>query len=187
MNNTRLRFYFKVLTFTLLFFFACGFQTSFWPNLISFLPSPQIWLILVFFIAMRWPPVFAIFYIYFLAFCLTSFSDVPLKMLWTTLLLTFTAIWFVKDRIQLTGAFSFIVISLFGSVIFELSYYYLSDLLEVTPTAFMFIDRMLQILVNFIFCYPLYFVLMYLDKLLLDQDEWQKSTRGPDHEAVPHE
>lgn len=187
MNNLRLRFYFKILTFTLLFFLLCGFQTSFWPNIITFLPSPQLWLIAIFFLVIRWPPVFTIFYIYFLAFCLTHFSDIPLKMLWSTLLITFTAIWFVKDRIQLTGVFSFIVIGLFGSSIFELSYYYLSDLLEFTPTTFMFIERCLQILVNFLFCYPMYFLLTYLDKLLLDQDEWKKSSRDHTAEASTHE
>lgn len=187
MNNTRLRFYFKILAFTLLFFLMCGFQTSFWPNIVTLLPSPQLWLITVFFLTMRWPPIFTIFYVYFLAFCLTHFSDIPLKMLWTTLLITFAAIWFIKDRIQLTGAFSFIVISLCGSAIFEVSYYYLSDLLEVTPTTFMFIDRSLQILVNFIFCYPMYFFLTYLDKLLLDQDEWKTSSRDHTSEAASHE
>lgn len=186
MSNTRLRFSFKVLAFTLLFFLSCGFQMSFWPNIITFLPSPQIWLIIIFFISMKWKPVFAIFYIYFLAYCLTNFSEIPLKMLWTTLLITFTAIWFIKDRIQLSGAFAFITLSLMGSLIFEISYFSLSDILEITPTTFMFTDRLLQILMNFIFSYPLYFALTSFDKALLDQDEWQKSSQ-PHQEVTSHE
>jgi hypothetical protein len=185
MNNNRLRFYFKILMFTLMFFLACGFQTSFWPNVISFMPSPQIWLILIIFITLKWKPVFTIFYIYFLGFCLTSFCEVPLKMLWTCLLIMFTSLWFIKNRIQLTGALSFIVLTLLGSFIFEISYYYFSDLLEATPTSFMFFDRLLQILINFIFCYPIYFILTKIDDVILDRDEWQKSRSH--HEAAQHE
>lgn len=186
MNNARLRHYIKIFVFTLLFFLACGFQTSFWPNVITFLPSPQIWLIMLVFITLKWKPVFTIFYIYFLAFCLTFFSEIPLKMLWVSLLIMFTVLWLIKNRIQLTGVFSFIILTLLGSFVFELSYYYFSDLLEAIPTSFMFFDRSLQILVNFIFCYPLYFVFSKIDVAVFDEDEWKKSTRT-DHEVPQYE
>lgn len=185
MSNLRLRFYFKIFTFTLLFFIACGFQTSFWPNIITFIPSPQVWLIVVIFMTVRWPPLFTIFYIYFLGYCLTRFSEIPLKMIWTTTLVMFSSLLFIKNRIQLTGAFSFIILTLFGSCVFELVYYYLSDLLETIPTSLMLMDRLLQILVNFVFCYPLYFTLDKLDILLFNENEWRRSTKVF-HEA-PHE
>ena len=185
MNNARLRFYFKILIFTALFFISCGFQTSFWPNIITFIPSPQIWLIMVIFMAINWRPLFTIFYIYFLGYCITRFSEVPLKMMWSTLVVTYSTIWFVKNRIQLTGAFSFIVLTLFGSFIFEICYYNFSDFLETTPTSFMFIDRMLQILVNFRFSDPLYFMLKKFDTLLFAENEWQRSTT--EHQEMPHE
>lgn len=177
MNNTRLRFYFKILVFTLLFFVACGLQTSFWPNIITLLPSPQIWLILIIFITIKWPPLFTIFYIYFLGFCLTFFSEIPLKMIWSTLLIMFSLLLFIKNRIQFTGAFSFIILALFGSFSFEIVYYYFSDLLEVIPTPLMFTDRMLQILVNFIFSYPLYFLIDRIDTLLFNENKWQRSSK----------
>ncbi len=177
MNNTRLRRYIKILGFTLLFFLACGFQTSFWPNIITFIPSPQIWFILIVFIILKWRPLFSIFYIYFLGYCLTQFSEIPLKMIWTTLITTYSLIWFVKNRIQLSGAFAFVVLILFGSFIFEFSYYYFSDALEITPTTIMFIDRVLQILINFIFCYPLYFAFEKIDTVLFDEDEWKHSSK----------
>lgn len=177
MTNMRLRFYFKIFAFTLLFFFACGFQTSFWPNIITFIPSPQLWLILIIFVTVRWPPLFAIFYIYFLGYCLTLFTDVPLKMLWSTTLIMFSSLLFIKNRIQLTGAFSFIILTLFGSSVFELVYFYFSDALEAIPTSLMLIDRLLQILVNFIFCYPLYFTLDKIDIMLFDDNEWRRSSK----------
>lgn len=185
MTNKRLRFYFKILTFTLLFFAACGFQTSFWPNIITFLPSPQIWLIMMIFMTVRWPPLFTIFYIYFLGYCLTRFSEIPLKMIWSTVLVMFSSLLLIKNRIQLAGAFSFIILTLFGSIVFEMSYYYFSDVLELTPTPFMFIDRMLQILINFVFCYPLYFSLDKMDTMLFDENEWRQSSNI--HHEAPHE
>lgn len=183
MNNARLRFYFKILIFTLLYFMSCGFGTSFWPNIISFLPSPQIWLIIIVFITIKWPPLFTIFYIYFLGYCLTAFSDVPLKMLWSSLLLVFSSIWFIKNRIRLSGAFSFITLTLFGSVVFEVSYYYFSDILETIPTTLMFSERLIQILLNFIFSYPLFFALDKVDTLIIDENDWARSSKQHHHEA----
>lgn len=185
MTNLRLRFYFKIFAFTLLFFIACGFQTSFWPNIITFIPSPQIWLIIMIFMTVRWEPLFTIFYIYFLGYCLTRFSEIPLKMIWSTSIVMFASLLFIKNRIQLSGAFSFIILTLFGSTVFEVVYYYFSDILEVIPTSFMAIDRLLQILVNFVFCYPLYFTLDKIDIMLFDDNEWRRSSR--DFHEVPHE
>lgn len=185
MNNPRLRYYFKILFFTLLFFLACGFQTSFWPNLTLVVPSPQIWLILIIFMTIKWPPVFTIFYIYFLGYCLLSFSDVPLKMIWSSLLIMFSLLLFVKNRIQLTGSISFIILVLFGSLIFEISYYNFSALFEFIPTSFLFTDRMLQVLINFIFSYPLYFLLDKFDVLIFDEHEWARSSNNLNE--VPNE
>lgn len=185
MNNTRLRFFLKLSVFTLVFFLLCGLQSSFWTNLISFIPSPQFWLILFVFVATKWAPVSSIFYIYFLGFCLTNFSDAPLKMIWFSSLIMFLAILLIKNRIQLTGVFLFIVLNLIGSVTFELSYYYLSDILEATPTQLMFSDRLVQILINFIFSYPMYFVFEKIDIFIFDENEWTKSRQtqdGPSYE-----
>lgn len=186
MNNRQLKFYFKILFFTLLFFIACGLQTSFWPNVIAIIPSPQIWLIMIIFITIKWPPLFTIFYIYFLGFCLTSFSDIPLSMIWSTTLVVFTSLLVIKNRIQLTGAFSFVILVLFGSLTFEITYYYFSDLLETIPASIMFYDRILQVLVNFIFCYPLYFILDKADILIFDEQDWTRSSKDY-HAGAQHE
>lgn len=176
MSNIRLRFYFKIIVFTILFFIACGFQTSFWPNITMLVPSPQFWLILIVFMTIKWSPSFTIFYIYFLGFCMLSFSEAPLKMIWLTLLIMFSLLLFIKNRIQLTGAISFIILVLIGSVIFEFSYYYFSTTFEVVPTSILFTDRVLQILINFIFSFPLYFVLNKFDTLIFDENEWKRSS-----------
>ena len=178
MNNARLRFYFKLLVFTLIFFVFCGLQTSFWPNIITSVPSPQLWLIMTLFITFKWPPVLSIFFIYFLGYCMTMFSNIPLKMLWTCLLITFTIVWVVKSRIQLTGAIFFIMLTLAGSITFEVSYFYFSEILESTPTRLNFIDRALQILINFIFCYPVFMFLNKMDTFLFDENDWSRSNKA---------
>lgn len=183
MTTIRLRFYFKIFMFTMFFFLACGFQTSFWPHLIPWIPGPQIWLLMILFITLKWSPLFAIFYIYFLGFCLTRFSHIPLKMIWSSLLLTFTLLLIIKNRVQMSGAFSFILFCLGGSVIFQVGYVVLSQLIEHTPTTLMFLDRLLQILINFIFSYPIYFVFEWFDESLFKKEDWSRSPEKQEFEV----
>lgn len=183
MTTIRLRFYFKIFLFTLLFFMACGFQTSFWPHLITFIPSPQVWLLLIFFITLKWNPIFTIFYIYFLGFCLTRFSQIPLKMALTTLLVTFSLLSILRNRVQLSGGFSFALYCLVGSLIFQVSYVLLSEFLEKVPTTVSFVDRFLQVLVNFIFSYVFYFVFEWLDLALSEKEPWSPDSSS-EHSGV---
>lgn len=176
MTTVRLRFYFKILMITLFFFLSCGFQTSFWPNVITWLPSPQIWLLLVLFITLKWTPVFSIFYIYFLGFCLTRFTDAPLKMIWWSSLITFCVLWIIRNRVQMSGVLSFVLFCLGGSFIYQVSFYSVSQFIEKNPTTLLFTDRALQILINFIFSYPLYFIFEWLDQIFYSDDEWLKSS-----------
>ena len=172
MNSLRLRFYFKITTFSFVFFLLCGFQTSFWPNIITFLPSPQFWLMMIFFISLCWSPLFSVFYIYFLGFCLTRFSQIPLKIAWTTLLATFTLLTLFKERVRLGGALSFSFFTLLGSIIFEISYIVLSHSIESNPTSFQLFDRLVQVIMNFIFSYPAYLFFEWLDQLFYTKHLW---------------
>jgi hypothetical protein len=176
MNKQQIRYIYKLIAFTLLFFLGCGFQTSFWPNVISALPSPQVWLITLMFITIKWKSIYNIFFIFFLTYCLTAFADIPLKMLWCTWPIIYFVMISVKNRIQLSGVFSFILFTLAGSLLFEVGYYWFSDMLEATPTTIMFIDRLLQILMNFIFSYPVYFVLEAVDRWTATQEDWNESS-----------
>jgi len=69
--------------------------------------------------------------------------------------------------------------------LFELSYYIFSDMLEATPTTVMPLDRLLQILMNFIFSYPFYFVIDFVDRLTLAQEDWRDSSvKNHDQEPI---
>jgi len=180
MSSIRLRFYFKIFIFTIVFFVLCAFQTSFWPNVIPFLPSPQLWLLMIFFISLRWTPLFTIFYIYFLGFCLTRFSEIPLKMAWTTLLATFALLSVFKDRVRLSGALSFSFFTLLGSAVFEIFYVILSRMIESNPTTILFLERCLQILMNFIFSYAAYHFFEWLDQFFYNENIWSKTPEKSD-------
>ncbi len=183
MTTIRLRFYFKIFFFTLFFFMVCGFETSFWPHLIPWIAAPQIWLLMILFITLKWSPLFAIFYIYFLGFCLTRFSNVPLKMVWSSLLVTFGVLWVIKNRVQMSGLFSFILFCLGGSMVFQIAYVGLSQIIERTPTPLLFTDRLLQVLMNFIFSYPLYFILQWFDESLFKTNDWSRTPEKQEFES----
>lgn len=172
----------KVLTFTIFFFLVCGFQTSFWPHVISFVPGPQIWLLIIFFIILKWPPVLGVFYIYFLGFCLTQFSHIPLKMIWCSSIVTYLFLSILKSRIQLTGVFSFMLYSLVGSFFFQINYVWLSMLIEKVPTSWLILDRFTQILINFIASYFLYFILNRMNKLFSKPTDWTQTPSAQKHE-----
>lgn len=180
MSSVRLRFHIKIFIFTVVFFLLCAFQTSFWPNVIPFLPSPQFWLLMIFFISLRWSPIFTIFYIYFLGFCLTRFSQIPLKMAWTTLLATFGLLFAFKERVRLSGAMSFSFFTLLGSIVFEIFYVCFSRLIESNPTSILFLDRLMQVLMNFIFSYVAYHFFDWLDQILYNENIWSKTPEKND-------
>ncbi len=93
-------------------------------------------------------------------------------MAWTTLLVTFSLLSILKNRVQLSGVFSFVLYCLIGSFIFQVSYVLLSEFLEKIPTTVSFIERFLQVLVNFIFSYIFYFVFEWLDDAFSEKDHW---------------
>jgi hypothetical protein len=95
-------------------------------------------------------------------------------MLWTTLAIVYFVVATVKNRIQLSGVFAFIMFCFTGSVLFEIGYFVFSDILEPVPTTAMILDRLLQILVNFIISYPAYFFLDFLDKALQTKEDWRQ-------------
>lgn len=182
MSKLRFRFYLKIFLFTLLFFLFCGFETSFWPNIIGFLPAPQLWLLMIFFIAIKWETIFAIFYIYFLGFCMTRFTYMPLKMAWTTLLVVSGILASLKNRIHLGQIMTFAAFTFFGSILYQICYIGFSYWLEKTPTSLYVLDRLSIVLMNFIFCYPVYAVLNYFDQIFYSDMNWSHTPERPEVE-----
>lgn len=152
----------KYLVFTFVFMVFCAFETSFWPNLISFIPAPQFWLLFVFYICVRWTERWNIFFLYLLGFIVTLHSMMPLKMAWFSLLIIFSIIYFLKNRIHSASVVTFSLLSLGMSVVFSIVYIILSFVFEKNPTSVIPIERFISFGLNFLVSVPVY---VFLEKL----------------------
>lgn len=184
MSRNAILMSFKLILFTLLFYVFCAFQTSFWPFVFgpSF-PPPQLWLITVIFVALKWPTTRAIFFIYFLGFIMTRFSFVQLKMVWTSLLALTLFVWFFKNRIHSTSLFYFAVLVTSGTFFYTLSYIVLSHWLEPIPTSVFFFHRLIEMGCNFILSVPVYKLLNFIDQRFHTTTQWNPSTADGYDEA----
>ncbi|MFZ3230301.1 MAG: hypothetical protein WA160_08860 [Pseudobdellovibrio sp.] len=101
-------------------------------------------------------------------------------MAWTTLLATFTLLSLFKDRVRLSGALSFSFFTLIGSIVFETCYVGLSRIIETNPTTVLFLDRSMQVLMNFIFSYVAYHFFDWLDQFFYNENIWSKTPEKND-------
>lgn len=162
----------KFTTFTLVFYAFCAFQTSFWPFVLGSFPAPQLWLIMVVFIALKWPNIRAVFFIYFLGFIMTRFSYIPLKMAWTSLVALMLFVWIFKNRIHSTSLFYFSILATSGSFFYAICYILLSRWLEPSTTPVFFLHRLLEMGCNFLFSIPVFKFLDFIDQRFESSPTW---------------
>jgi hypothetical protein len=172
MSKQRLSIYFKYLVFTLVFFAFCAFQSSFWPFVLDALPSPQLWLLFIIFISLKWTSVYNIFYIYFLGFCMTQFSYVSLKTIWMSLLAVTLFVWIFKNRIHSTSLFFFSILVSSTSLLYSIVYISTSNWLEFNPTPIYFLHRLLEIGCNFLFSIPVFKLLSFIEDQFKSSEAW---------------
>ncbi len=172
MSSKNFKIFLKYFLFTLLFFTFCAFQTSFWNVLIDFAPAPQIWLIFLVFIFLKWPGSTTIFYAYFLGYILTLFSLMPLKMSWLSLLGLYGFVWIFKNRIHSASLFLFSVLCAAASVFYSTFYILLSYSLEKKMTPFLLIDRILEAGITFLVSSIIYLILDFFNRRLITAETW---------------
>lgn len=153
----------KYVLFSLVFMAFCAFETSFWPNVISFIESPQLWLIFIVFIVVRWTERWNLFYLYFLGYTLTLYSMMPLKMAWFSLIVVYAVLYFLKMRIHSTTAGTFSILTAAVSILYSVVYIGFSHLFEKNPTAIMPLTRLSHACMNFIFSIPVFIMLDWLN------------------------
>lgn len=185
MSRSSILLILKLVTFTVVFYAFCAFQTSFWPFILGTFPAPQLWLIMVVFIALKWPTFRTVFFIYFLGLIMTRFSYVPLKMAWTSLVMLIMFVWFFKNRIHSTSLFYFSILATSGSFFYSLSYILLSNWLEPAPTSIYFLHRTLEMGCNFLFSIPVYKFLDFIDKRFESTPSWGPTSAPHTHEVEP--
>lgn len=155
-----------------------GMQTTFWFQLFGNVPSPLLWLNLVVYVALYRKPFPAIFTIYAMGFALLAFTSMPLKMMWINLLILFILVYGIKSRVFWTGSGYYTIMCAFSAVAYHVIYFLSSILIEKNPASFDLLERIVQIILTPSFAFPMYWVLLKIDKL--SQDELMPEARGWD-------
>ncbi len=148
----------------LVMLFLCGFQTAFWYQLFDTVPAPLLWINLIVYISLYRKPYTAIFTLYLLAIIAASFSAIPLKMMFVTVLILFALLYIIKSRVFWAGSGYYNIMCVFASVTFHIIYILASSFLEKNPTSILVLDRLVQIILTPSFAFPIYWLISRIDK-----------------------
>lgn len=162
----------RLVLFTLIFMLACAMQTSFFPFVTGSLPAPQLWLIIIIYIILKWPLYTGIFFTYFLGFVFTFYSYTPLKMIWISLNILYMTVWIVKNRVNSNTLLSFATFVTASNFLFTIIFFTTSQLLESNSTSLFPIYRLVEYGMTFITSIPMYIALSFVDHLFSPQRQW---------------
>lgn len=157
------------LVFLAVLMLLAGFQTTFWFQLFGNVPSPLLWLNLVVYMILYRKPFPAIFTIYAMGFILLTFTAMPLKMMWISLIILFTLVYAIKSRVFWSGSGYYTIMCAFSAVAYHLIYFFGSMVLEKNPASFEIVDRLVQIILTPSFAFPMYWLLAKIDKVTQDE------------------
>lgn len=187
MNKKTIKLILKYFSFTAIFFLFCGFQVSFWPEIISFLPAPPLWLIFIVFITLKWPPLSTAFYIYFIGYIATLFSSIPLKMVWISYIFLFLFAWLFKKRFHSASLYMFSIMCTISYLFYSLIYISVSYWLEQTPTSLYVLIRFLEMGLTFLLSSSIYLLLNKVDTYFRDTEIWTAQQTSLSKEYDPSE
>ncbi len=165
----RWKFLLNFLILILALLILVGLQTTFWFQIFGNISAPMLWLNLVVYIVLYQKPAPAILTIYSMGFILTSFTSMPLKLMWITLLVLFMIIYGLKSRIFWSGSGYYVIMCGVSAVTFHLAYFLISLALEKTPASYEVADRLVQIILTPLFALPMYRMISSLDILTHDE------------------
>lgn len=148
---------------------VAGFQTTFWFQILGNVPAPLLWLNVIVYVTLYRKPFPAIFTIYAMGFILLTFTAMPLKMMWISLLILFTLVYLIKSRVFWSGSGYYTIMCGFSAVAYHLIYFFSSMVLEKNPASFEIVDRLVQIILTPSFAFPMYWILAKLDKVTQDE------------------
>jgi len=148
---------------------CCGFQSSFWFQLTGGAPGPQLWILVLLYLALYRPYLSAMGLIYIFALILKSFSAVPLGILWANLFILVSLTSFIKSRFFWSNTRYFIIASVAFSVAFNLSSYFLSVGLEENAASLSPFTRLAEVMLTGLFSAPMYWFLLKIDHWTLPE------------------
>jgi hypothetical protein len=162
----------KVLNFFLLLLalvVLAGFQSTFWYQLFGTVPAPMLWLCLIVYVALYRKLYSALFIIYTMSLALMGFTVMPMKMLLMCLLLVYLILYSIRSRVFWEGPAYYTIMCCVASLSYHVIYFFSSLVIERNSAPIEFWDRIIQLGLTPAVCLPMFWVLMKIDKLTLDE------------------
>lgn len=150
---------------TLLSILLCSFQTTFWFQVVGSVSAPQLWLLILLYVALHRKLLEAILLNYFLTLVISPFTSMGLGMLWTLSLLFTFGVGFAKQRVFWPGTRYFILASFLATLSFQIIFYFTSYLLESNRLEIHLWSRVLELFFTCLWAAPVYWLLSYVDQI----------------------
>jgi hypothetical protein len=157
------------IVLVLLLAVACGFQSSFWFQLTGGAPAPQLWMLIIVYLALYRPYSTAMLLVYALAFVMKAFSAVPLGILWGTLFCVVSLASYVRSRFFWSSTRYFVMTSAAFCLLFNVVFLLFSKMIEENPASISPFTRLIEILLTTLFAAPMYWLLLHVDKWTLPE------------------
>lgn len=145
---------------------ATGFQTSLWAQLFGTLPGPLIWILFFLYLALYRKPMEAVGLSYLCAAQVYFFGWIPFGLLIFNIIILYTLVYLVKERIFWPGHRYFITASFLTALLYQIIYLVNSWFFELVPIRdLMFFERLFQVIITPIFASPVYYILKFWERL----------------------
>ncbi len=162
----------KVLNFILLLLvlvLVAGFQNTFWYQLFGLVPTPMLWLSLIVYVAIYRKLYSALFIICIMSLAIMGFTAMPIKMLLICLLLVYLILYSIRSRVFWEGPAYYTIMCCVAAFSYHVTYFFSSLVIEKNSAPIEFWNRLIQLGLTPAFCIPMFWVLMKIDKLTLDE------------------
>jgi hypothetical protein len=158
----------SVLYPLLLTILCCGLQTVVWPNIFGSLTSPPLWLLIIVWLSVYRQGLGTVLLIYGVGWIASAFTAMPLKMMFTSLLLLHLLISMAKERVFWYGTSYFVLASVSAVTLFHFIYLSLSFVIEPVHAAWLPFERITQILLSVPFALLMYNIMSFLDRPVVE-------------------
>ena len=147
-----------------------GAESTLWYRLLGPVPSPQLWLLWLLYLALHRNYFEALFVGYGLAVLMTPASSVSLKILWPTFFVLVSLSSYARNKVFWPGLRYFMIASLTMSVGWNLFSVLFSLLFESPSTPLMPLTRILGVAIT-VLCSPLVYLSMnWLERFRPDEN-----------------
>lgn len=172
------RSHFIFITYCFFVIFATAFQSSFWNMFFPNIPGPVLWLAPLVYFAVHKNYFPGLLQSYFLGILVSQFSNVPLKLIWTPILIFFSIVYIIRDRFYWRGTGYLAAMTFLSTTVFHITYIALSYSVEKQHSSPLVMDRLVQCVLTPVFTLPIYFLFEKLEALAVDHtyDSTETST-----------